>query len=246
MENRMQNRLVLVTGAGQGIGLAAVNRLVEQGARVLAADRNSETLDSLSDTPRVTPVLLDVTDGAAVSEVARSHPGIDTLVNCAGYVANGTLLECSAEEFELAYQVNLFGIFTMIKNILPNMLARKKGNIINLASTVSTVKAAPSRFAYSVFKGGVIALTKSVALDYIKQGIRCNAISPGTIDSPSLQQRLRDTGDYAGTRATFIARQPMGRLGLPDEVAAAVVFLASDEVGFLTGENIIIDGGFTL
>ncbi|MBL4826943.1 MAG: SDR family oxidoreductase [Spongiibacteraceae bacterium] len=246
MGHKMKGRVALITGAGQGIGLAIAQSFAEQGAEVIAADLNADALESAAAIDGVTALLLDVTDSQSVERIGEQYPQIDTLVNCAGFVPNGSIMACSPEDFERSYQINILSMFALIKQVLPNMLARQQGNIINLASTVSTVKAAPSRFAYAVFKGAVIALTKSIAMDFIRQGIRCNAISPGTIDSPSLQQRLRDTGDYDKARSTFISRQPMGRLGLPEEVAATALFLASKDVGFLTGENIIIDGGFTL
>ncbi len=242
----MKNRTVFVTGAGQGIGLAISTLFAQKGARVIAADINSIALERIQNTPGISTLQLDITDMETVSKLGETYSEIDTLINCAGYVSTGSIVDCQPEEFQKSFEINLLGMYSLIKQMLPNMLGRKQGAIINLASTVSTIKAAPDRFAYSVFKGGVLALTKSIALDFIKDGIRCNAISPGTIDSPSLHERLKQTGDYEKAYKTFTARQPMGRLGLPQEVAETALFLASYEASFLTGENIIIDGGFTL
>ncbi len=242
----MKNRTVFVTGAGQGIGLAISTLFAQKGARVIAADINSIALERIQNTPGISTLQLDITDMETVSKLGETYSEIDTLINCAGYVSTGSIVDCQPEEFQKSFEINLLGMYSLIKQMLPNMLGRKQGAIINLASTVSTIKAAPDRFAYSVFKGGVLALTKSIALDFIKDGIRCNAISPGTIDSPSLHERLKQTGDYEKAYKTFTARHPMGRLGLPQEVAETALFLASYEASFLTGENIIIDGGFTL
>ena len=240
---RLVGKTCLVTGAAQGIGRSIAERFVAEGAEVVAVDlRFGDAPDNASLVRRI----LDVTDEAAVVRAAAEHPDVSVLVNCVGYVANGALLDCSLAEFDRSIALNVRSMALTIRAFLPAMLQRRQGSIINIASVVSSVMAAPNRFAYGTTKAAVIGLTMSVARDYIGQGIRCNAISPGTVDTPSLHERFAATGDIKAARAAFIERQPMGRLGQVDEIAATAVLLASDEAGFMTGSNIVIDGGMSL
>ena len=246
MSNRLQDRICLVTGAAQGIGQAIAMAFLREGASVIATDMNGEHLQAAYKGTAVRTAAMDVTDEAAVAAVAKAHARVDVLVNCAGWVANGTVLESGNADMERSFRINVIGMANTIRAFLPGMRERKAGSIVNIASAVSTVAAVPNRFAYGTSKAAVIGLTMSVARDYIGDGVRCNSISPGTVDSPSLEERLRATGDEVAARAAFIARQPMGRIGRPDEIAAVAVLLASDEAGFMTGSNIIIDGGLSL
>ena len=241
--NRLAGKVCLVTGAAQGIGGAIVRQFLAEGATVIGADLRF--IDELRD-PRLERVILDATDEVAVGAAAAAHPHTSVLVNCAGYVSQGALLDCSLTEFDRTMQVNVRSMVVTIRAFLPAMLARSRGDIINIASVASSVMAVPQRFAYATSKAAVIGLTMSVARDYVARGIRCNSISPGTVDTPSLHERFAATGDVEAARAAFIARQPMGRLGTADEIAAAAVTLASDDVRFMTGSNIVIDGGMSL
>lgn len=240
---RLRGKRCLVTAAAQGIGRSIVDRFLEEGAQVVAADlRFAESPAK----PQETRVVLDVTSEAAVNAAAAAHGYVDVLVNCVGYVASGTVLECSLQEFDRSVSINVRSMVLMTRAFLPSMLERRSGSIINVSSVVSSVTGAPNRFAYGTTKAAVVGLTKSIARDYITEGIRCNAISPGTIETPSLHERWAATGDVDAARKAFVARQPMGRLGHPDEVAAVAAMLASDESAFMTGSNIVIDGGWTL
>jgi 2-keto-3-deoxy-L-fuconate dehydrogenase len=241
--NRLAGKVCFVTGAAQGIGSAIVNHFLGEGASVIGADLRF--VDDLRD-PLLNRLILDATDEAAVRAAAAAHPATSVLVNCVGHVSQGTLLDCSLEEFDRTMQINVRSMVVTIRAFLPAMLSRSRGDIINIASVASTVMAVPQRFAYATSKAAVIGLTMSVARDYVAQGIRCNSISPGTVDTPSLRERLAATGDVAAARAAFTARQPMGRLGTADEIAAVAVALASDEARFITGTNIVIDGGMSL
>lgn len=247
MTDRLAGKNCLVTGAGQGIGHAIARAFLREGARVVATDLQEELLArEFGGEPRATCARLDVTDADAAMALGRNHPEIDVLVNCAGWVANGAILDSAPGDLARSIAVNVLSMENTIRAFLPAMLERRGGSIVNIASVVSSVMAAPNRFAYGTSKAAVIGLTLSVARDYVSHGIRCNAISPGTVDSPSLAERLRASGDEAAARASFIARQPMGRLGTPGEIAEVAVLLASDEATFMTGENIVIDGGMSL
>lgn len=237
---RLSGKTALVTAAGQGMGRAAAEAFAAEGARVIAADINYDSVRTLSN---VEPRRLDVTDAGAIAAIAEDFPGIDVLYNCAGYVHAGSVLDCSDDAWALSLDLNVTSMFRMIKAVLPHMLAGQGGSIINMAS-VAAFKGVPGRLAYCTTKAAVMGLTKSVAADFVTRNIRCNAICPGTIDTPSLHQRMRDTGDYETGRARFLARQPSGRFGTAAEVAALAVYLASDESAFTTGQAHIIDGGW--
>jgi 2-keto-3-deoxy-L-fuconate dehydrogenase len=243
---RLHGRLALVTGAAQGIGSAIADAFLAEDAEVIAADINLAKLEQSPGRPRMQLERLDVTDESAVRDIAERHRDVDVLVNCAGHVATGSILTASRADMERSYQVNVIAVFSMIRAFLPAMLARGRGSIINIGSVVSTVKSAADRCAYAASKGAVIALTKSVALDLIRCGIRCNVISPGTVHTPSLGDRVAAMPDPDDALRQFIARQPLGRLGRASEVAAVAVLLASDEAAFMTGSNVVIDGGFSL
>ncbi|MGU3316110.1 SDR family oxidoreductase [Sphingomonas sp. M6A6_1c] len=241
MTTRLDGKVALVTAAARGIGRATAERFAAEGARVIATDRDR---DALADVPGCETRALDVTDGAAVAALAAEIGRIDVLANVAGIVHAGTILDCSEEEWAQAIAINMTAMYRTVRAFLPAMLAGGGGAIVNVSSIASSVKGIPNRFAYGTTKAGVIGLTKAVAADFVGQGIRCNAICPGTVDTPSLQHRLHDTGDYAAAQAAFVARQPMGRLGQADEVAALALYLASDEAAFTTGAVHVIDGGW--
>lgn len=241
---RLAGKTCLVTGGAQGIGRSIVESFAREGANVIAADIRFDA--GSHDGPGIERTVLDVTDGAAVVAVASRRRDVSVLVNCAGYVANGTILDTEPREFDRSIDINVRSMMLMIRAFLPSMLERGVGSIINIASVVSTVMAAPNRFAYGTSKAAVIGLSMSVARDFISRGIRCNSISPGTVESPSLRERFAATGNIEAARSQFLARQPMGRLGQPGEIAAVAVWLASNEAGFATGTNIVIDGGMSL
>jgi 2-keto-3-deoxy-L-fuconate dehydrogenase len=246
MNNRLSGKVALVTGAAQGIGNAIAHAFIREGAAVVATDLKLDKLTAEFAGSSATTARLDATDTAAVSAMAAAHADVDVLVNCVGWVADGTILDGETDALDRSFQINVMSMTRMIRAFLPAMKARRSGSIINIASVVSSVMAAPNRFAYGTTKAAVVGLTLSVARDFIADGIRCNAISPGTVDSPSLEDRMKAQGDLAKARAAFIARQPMGRLGKPEEIAQVAVMLASDEAGFMTGANVVIDGGMSL
>lgn len=240
---RMQGKSALVTAAGQGIGRASALAMAREGAHVIATDVNEAALAELAKEGLQTRVL-DVRDPSSIAAAVAAVGPVDVLFNCAGFVAAGTILDCDEDQWAFSLDLNMTAMYRMCRAFLPGMLAAGSGSIINMASVASSVIAAPNRFVYGATKAGVIGLTKAIAADFITKGIRCNAICPGTVESPSLEQRLRDTGDYEAARKAFIARQPIGRIGLPEEIAALVVYLASDESTYTTGVAHIIDGGW--
>ncbi len=244
--NRLSSKTCVVTAAGQGIGRAIAEAFHREGAKVIAVDLNAAVLKSWAQAAGVQTAILDATDEAAIAQLAAQHTDVSVLANCVGIVPDGPILAASTAELERAFRINVSTMHNMIRAFLPQMLQRKSGSIINIASVVSAVKAAPNRYAYATTKAAVVGLSKAVARDYISQGIRCNSISPGTVESPSLQERMAAKGNYEQARADFIARQPLGRLGTAQEIAAVAILLASDEAGFMTGENIVIDGGMSL
>ena len=241
---RLAGRRALVTAAGQGIGRATALAMAEEGAEVFATDINAEALASLSDHSSITTLTLDVMDHDSIlAGIAKADPEI--LFNCAGFVHHGTIFEATEDEWTFGHNLNVRSMFWTSRAALPAMLERGGGAIINMSSVASSVIGAPNRFIYGVTKAAVIGLTKSIASDYVKSGIRCNAICPGTVMSPSLHDRLAATGDYDEAEKAFIARQPMGRFGQAEEIAALAVYLASDDSAFVTGQAINIDGGWT-
>ena len=241
MGNRLAGKVCLISGAAQGIGRASTERLASEGARVVATDINARELANVRGAEHFA---LDVCDGRAIEEFAKQIGRVDVLFNCAGVVHNGGVLECEESDWDAAFALNAKSMYQMTRAFLPPMLKSGEGAIINMSSVASSVKGVPSRFAYSASKAAVIGITKSVAADFVDKGIRCNAICPGTVDSPSLHERLRATGDYEDAMKKFIARQPMARLGTCEEIAALVAYLASDEARFITGQSFIIDGGW--
>lgn len=244
---RLANKTALITAAGQGIGRATALVFATQGAKVIATDINAEALANVArDHDNIATQVLDVTDPSAIKAFAKSTGVIDVLFNCAGYVHHGTILECDDKAWDFSFDLNVKAMFHMIKAVLPSMLTVGKGSIINMSSAASSVKGVPNRFVYGASKAAVIGLTKAVAADFVSQGIRCNAICPGTVQSPSLDNRIKaQGGDEQAVRKAFIARQPMGRVGTAEEIAALAVYLGSDESGFTTGTTQVIDGGWS-
>jgi len=241
MSKRLAGKTALVTGAGQGIGHASAALFAAEGARVIATDRVPRLLEDLTGCEQRG---LDVADPNAIIALADEIGPVDILFNVVGHVHSGTILDCDEAAWAGSLTVNMTAMYRTIRALLPAMLAKGGGSIVNISSIASSVKGIPNRFAYGATKAGVIGLTKSVAADFVGQGIRCNAICPGTIDTPSLQQRLHDTGDYEQARQAFVARQPMGRLGTAEEIAQLALYLASDESAFTTGAIHVIDGGW--
>jgi len=238
---RLKGKTALITAAAQGIGRATLEAFVAEGAQVIAADIN---IDALGDIGGIEVLKLDVTDPDAIKAAAAKYSHVNVLYNCAGFVHSGTILDCDEEAWAFSNSLNVTAQYRMIRAFLPSMLAKGGGSIINMSSIASSVKGIPNRFAYGTTKAAVIGLTKAVAADFVTQGIRCNAICPGTVETPSLLQRLRDTGDFDKAYADFTKRQAMGRFGKPEEMAALAVYLASDESSFTTGQIHIIDGGW--
>jgi 2-keto-3-deoxy-L-fuconate dehydrogenase len=247
MTGRLKNKKTLITAAGQGIGRSTAFAFATEGAEVLATDINPETLNSLSqENPSIETRLLDVTKPEEIKQVAEGLGSIDVLFNCAGFVHHGTVLDCEESDWEFSFDLNIRSMYRMIRAFLPAMLKAGRGNIINMSSVASSVMGVPNRFVYGTSKAAVVGLTKSVAKDFITQGIRCNAICPGTVESPSLQERIKaQGGDPEKVRAAFIARQPIGRIGTPEEIASLAVYLASDESAYTTGAALSIDGGMS-
>jgi 2-keto-3-deoxy-L-fuconate dehydrogenase len=244
MTGRLKGKTALVTAAAQGIGRAIAERFAAEGARVIATDINMEVLGTLKGA-NLTTRRLDVLDLAAVTAAEKEIGAIDILMNCAGFVHHGTILDCEEKDFDFSTNLNVRAAYRMIRAFLPGMLARKSGTIVNISSIASSIAGVPNRFIYGTTKAGLIGLSKAVAVDFVTQGIRCNAICPGTVETPSLEQRMAARGDVAEARKAFIARQPMGRLGKAEEIAALALYLASDESAFVTGQEFVIDGGWT-
>ncbi|MDP9915088.1 2-keto-3-deoxy-L-fuconate dehydrogenase [Variovorax boronicumulans] len=243
---RLKGKTVLVTAAGQGIGRASVLALAAEGAHVWATDVNEQLLSAYAGVANVTALKLDVLDKAAIGAVVAQLPTLDVLFNCAGVVHNGTIEQAGDDDLDFAFRLNLRAQMWTIQAVLPGMLAAGRGSIINMASVCSSMKGLPNRFVYGTTKAAVLGLTKSVAADYVARGIRCNAVCPGTVDTPSLGDRINANADPEAARKAFVARQPMGRLAQAEEIAPVVVFLASDESIFATGQYFTVDGGITI
>jgi 2-keto-3-deoxy-L-fuconate dehydrogenase len=251
MSGRLAGKTALITAAGQGIGRATAIAMAREGAQVCATDVKPALLDSLHGIANVTARALDVLDDAAIEKTLNELPPLDVLFNCAGFVHHGTILDCAPKDWDFSFNLNVRAMYVTIKCALPKMLARhqqsgKGASIINMASVAGSIKGIPNRFAYGASKAAVVGLTKAIAADFVQMGIRCNGIAPGTVDTPSLQDRINAFPDPVEARKMFIARQPMGRLAKPEEIAPIVVFLASDEAAFVTGNIYSCDGGMTI
>jgi 2-keto-3-deoxy-L-fuconate dehydrogenase len=249
MAGRLEGKRAFVTAAGQGIGRAAAIAMAAEGAEVLATDRDAAKLEGLS-AQGIRTGTLDVLDDAAVATTLAAAGPLDVLFNCAGFVHQNTAITCTDEEWDFAFALNVRSMWRTVRAVLPGMLERRRGSIINMASAASTIKGAPNRFVYGTTKAAVIGLTRSIAADSVAAGVRCNCLAPGTVDTPSLHDRIAANAAAAGSldaaRAAFVARQPMGRLAAAEEIAALIVYLASDESAFMTGQALIIDGGWSL
>lgn len=243
---RLKGKHALVTAAGQGIGRASALAMAAEGAQVWATDVNAALLDAYDGVSGIRTAVLDVTQDEAIRRFVAGAGPLDVLFNCAGFVANGTILEATERDWDFSFSLNVRSQFHMIRAVLPGMLERGGGSIINMASVCSSIKGLPNRFVYGTTKAAVIGLTKSVAADFVTRGIRCNAVCPGTVDTPSLAERIGAYADPVAARAAFIARQPMGRLAQAHEIAPVVVYLASDESVFATGQVFNVDGGITI
>ena len=246
MGTRLVGKTVFITAAARGIGRATALACRDEGAAVIASDVNEEALAELSDAAGIATRRLDVLDGAAVTATAAELGAVDVLCNVAGYVHHGTVLECEESDWDFSFDLNVGSMYRTIRAFLPAMLEAGGGSIVNMASVASSLRGLPSRCVYGASKAAVIGLTKSVAADYILKGIRCNAICPGTVQSPSLDDRIAAFDDPVAARAAFIARQPIGRLGTAEEIAAMAVYLAADESAYTTGAVMVVDGGVTL
>jgi 2-keto-3-deoxy-L-fuconate dehydrogenase len=247
MAGKLEGRVALVTSAGQGIGRASAIALAREGAKVFATDIREDLFSNISkEHPGITGFKLNVLEQAAVDAALKRTGPIDILFNCSGFVHNGTVLDCEEKDWDFSFDLNVKAHYRMIKAYLPGMLAKGKGNVINMASVASSVKGAPNRFVYGASKAAVVGLTKALAIDFVAKGIRCNCICPGTVETPSLYDRMRAQGDVEKAKAAFIARQPMGRMAQPEEIAEMVVYLASDDTAFITGQALVIDGGWSI
>ena len=242
----MKGKKALVTAAAQGIGKATALALAEEGARVLATDVDAAALERLDGTEGIETRRLDVTDQAAVAKLAEEVGAVDALLNIAGFVHHGSILGCAEEDWDFSFDLNVKSMYRTIRAFLPAMLEAGGGSIVNMASVASSIRGLPNRFVYGASKAAVIGLTKAVAADFIRQGIRCNAICPGTVESPSLEGRIAAFDDPVAAREAFIQRQPIGRLGKPEEIASLAVHLAGDESSYTTGAVFVADGGVTL
>ncbi len=251
MTARLEGKTALITAAGQGIGHAAAIAMAREGAQVIATDVDAALLERMRGIANLSTRRLDVLDDAAVAAMLAELPPLQILFNCAGYVHNGTILDCSPKDWEFSFNLNARAMYTAIRAALPKMLRHhattgRSASIVNMASIAGSIKGLPNRFVYGASKAAVIGLTKAIAADYVQQGVRCNAIAPGTVDTPSLADRIGAFADPAEARRMFIARQPMGRLAKPEEIAPLIVFLASDEAAFVTGNVYSCDGGMTI
>lgn len=246
MAGRLEGKIAFCTASAQGIGRASALAFAAEGARVIASDIDEGGLAALRGVPGIETRLLDVRDGPAVEALAAELGAVDVLFNCAGWVHHGSILDCAEPDWDRSFDLNVKGMYRSIRAFLPAMLAAGRGSIVNIASAASSIRGIPNRFAYGASKAAVIGLTKAVAADFIRRGIRCNCICPGTIQSPSLDERIAAFDDPETARKAFIERQPMGRLGRAEEVAAVAVHLAADESAFTTGTAVVVDGGFSL
>jgi 2-keto-3-deoxy-L-fuconate dehydrogenase len=247
MEQTLKGKTAFITAAGAGIGRASAIALAARGAKVIATDIDATAVETLAETsPNISAHRLDVLDAAAVQKLVESVSPVNILLNCAGWVHDGTILDCDEAIWDRAFDLNAKAMFLVTKTVLPGMLATGSGSIINIASIVSSEKGAPRRFAYGASKAAIIGMTKAIAADFVKDGIRCNAICPGTVQSPSLNDRLAATGDFEKALAAFKERQPMGRLGQPEEIAEMVCYLAGDLSAFTTGQAFAVDGGWSI
>jgi 2-keto-3-deoxy-L-fuconate dehydrogenase len=246
VSGRLQGKTALVTAAAQGIGRATALAMAREGASVIATDIKLDKLDELKGTRGIEVRKLDVTDDAAIAALCAEIPTPNALMNCAGFVHAGTILDCTQKDWDFAFGLNVRSMYVLIKTLLPRMLEAGGGSIVNIASVAGSIKGIPNRFVYGTTKAAVIGLTKSIAIDFVKRGIRCNAVCPGTVDTPSLGDRINAFADPVQARKDFIARQPMGRLGSAEEIAELCVYLACDESVFMTGQTVIIDGGVSL
>ena len=245
MAGRLQGKRAVVTAAGAGIGQACALAFRAEGAEVIATDLNADALGPCADAGCATAAL-DATDADAVAAFAKDTGAVDILMNCVGFVHHGTILDCEPSDFDFSVRVNVQAMYQVTRAFLPAMLDAGGGSIVNIASVCGSLRGLPNRFVYGTTKAAVIGLTKAVAADFITRGIRCNAICPGTVDSPSLRERMKAQGDFEATRAAFVARQPMGRIAEADEIATLAVYLASDDSRFMTGQAVAIDGGMTM
>jgi 2-keto-3-deoxy-L-fuconate dehydrogenase len=251
MAGRLHGKTALITAAGQGIGHATALAMAREGATVIATDANEALVANLQGSPGLTARTLDVLDDAAVAALVHELPPLQILFNCAGYVHHGTILDCTPKDWDFSFNLNVRAMYVAIRAALPKMLAHhdatgQGASIVNMASIAGSLKGLPNRFVYGASKAAVVGLTKAVAADYVQRGIRCNGIAPGTVDTPSLAERINAFPDPVEARKMFIARQPMGRLAKPEEIAPMVVFLASDEATFVTGNIYSCDGGMTI
>jgi 2-keto-3-deoxy-L-fuconate dehydrogenase len=245
MADRLKGKTALVTSAAQGIGRSSAIAMAREGAKVYATDIREDLLATLAkEVPGIETFTLDVLNADAIAAAAKRAGDVNVLFNCSGFVHHGTILDCDEKSWDFSFNLNTKAHYRMIKAFLPAMLEKGKGTIVNMSSVASSIKGVPNRFVYGATKAAVIGLTKALAADFVGKGIRCNAICPGTVDTPSLNDRMRQQGDYEKARQAFIARQPMGRMATPEEIGALVVYLASEESAFVTGQTFVIDGGW--
>ena len=247
MNKRLENKNIVVTAAGQGIGRATAIAFYNEGANVIATDINEKTLENLNkEYPNIKVKKLDSTNRKAIEEFSASLDKVEVLFNAVGFVHHGTILDCDEKDWDFSFNVNIKSMYLMTKSIIPKMIKQNKGSIINISSIASSLRGLPNGFVYGTTKGAVIGLTKAIAADFVKQNIRCNSIAPGTVFSPSWQDRVNQSPDPVQAKKDFIARQPMGRLGTAEEIAAVAVYLASDDATFTTGTTISVDGGISI